>query len=110
MVAKAFRSPEAARKHFTVFAPEAYTFKEAFEIFIKKARPESKIKQLNLGLMTFFSKFSSHKEFRLILQLMNYFNKTQEQGNPEEANKLLGAPETTLEKWCEEYKKTLKNE
>jgi hypothetical protein len=37
-------------------------------------------------------------------ELMAYFEKAREAGDPAEANQLLGAPETTLDAWIEQHK------
>lgn len=43
---------------------------------------------------------------RLVAQLMDFFEKIGEGGSPEEANKLFGAPQTTLEQWCKKQSGT----
>lgn len=42
--------------------------------------------------------------FEMIASMFSYFQKVPEQGNPEEAYKLLGKPEITLNKWMDSLK------
>jgi len=32
---------------------------------------------------------------------LGYYDKVGEEGSPQEANMLLGTPQTTLQQWCE---------
>lgn len=42
----------------------------------------------------------------LFAELMAYFGQVGELGDPGEANRLLGAPTTTLDRWIEQRKRT----
>jgi hypothetical protein len=40
----------------------------------------------------------------MIAEMMAYFEKVGEPGDPAEANQLLGAPETTLDQWITQHR------
>ena len=43
---------------------------------------------------------SRDKTLQAVLPFFRYSEKVAEEGDPAEANALLGAPTTTLEQWC----------
>jgi uncharacterized protein YbjT (DUF2867 family) len=104
MVVRSYLLDEAADKIFTVFGPEEYTFNEALQIFCRIARPEAKVTNVPLGVLSFFAAITFSKQLKEALPLMKYFEKQGELGNPSEADNLLGAPHTTLEQWSRNYK------
>ena len=50
-----------------------------------------------LGALTF------NTEWKGMSVLMKHYEKWGEDGSPEEANRLLGAPRVTLKEWCETH-------
>lgn len=106
MVSKSFKLSGATNKRFFIYGPEALTMKEALEKYCSIVRPGIKISSVPIWTISLIGKLSFNPEMRFIAQLMNFFEKTGEGGNPTEANNLLGAPQTTLEKWCESQSKT----
>ena len=52
-----------------------------------------------LGALTF------NKEWKSTAVLMQHYEKWGEDGLPEEANRLLGAPVVSLPKWCEKNRR-----
>ncbi|MBI5353592.1 MAG: NAD(P)H-binding protein [Chloroflexi bacterium] len=98
MVSKSYQTDETLNKEFYIFGPEAHTMGEAMEIYAKyKGVKVSSIstKMLSvLGLLTF------NIELKSLAILMGYYERHGEDGSPEEANRLLGAPKVTLKEWC----------
>jgi hypothetical protein len=39
-----------------------------------------------------------------VVRLIEYFDTTEEHGDPADANALLGAPSTTLDEWTQSWK------
>jgi len=101
MVSKAFRLPEATNKRFFIYGPEALTMREALVKYCSVVHPEIKVSSTPIWLLSLIGKVSFNAELQFIAELMKFFEKTSEGGNPAEANKMLGAPTTTLAQWCE---------
>jgi uncharacterized protein YbjT (DUF2867 family) len=102
MVTNAYNNREAYNKAFYVHGPEPYHMKALLENYCEVIHPEiKKVNSLSLGMMKFISKLTRNKELREAVNLFGYFERTPEMGNPEEANILLGKPETTFEKWLQ---------
>jgi len=103
MVSKAFRIDEAKNKRFFVFGPEALTTLEALKIYCSIVHPGVNISSMPIWLLSLIGKLSFNAELQFIADLMRFFEEVGEgRGEPEEANRLLGAPTTTLEQWCRE--------
>lgn len=101
MVSKAFRLPEATNKRFFIYGPESLTMREALVKYCSVVHPEIKVSSTPIWLLSLIGKVSFNTEIQFIAELMQFFEKTSEGGDPTEANTLLGAPTTTLKQWCE---------
>jgi uncharacterized protein YbjT (DUF2867 family) len=99
MVSKSYQTDEALNKELYIFGPEALTMGEAMKIYADhagiKVAPMSTSMLLALGTLTF------NAEWKGMATLMKHYEKWGEDGSPEEANRLLGAPKITLREWCE---------
>lgn len=102
MVSNAFRLSEAANKRFFIYGPESLTMREALVKYCSIVHPEIKVSSTPIWLLSLIGKVSFNAELQFIAELMKFFEKTSEGGDPAEANTLLGTPTTTLEQWCEE--------
>lgn len=100
MISKAFQLPEAANKRFFVYGPEALTMSEALEKYCSIVHPGVKVSSVPIWLMSLIGKVSFNAELQFIAELMRFFDKVGEGGDPAETNKLLGTPATTLNRWC----------
>ncbi len=105
MAVAAFSNPEAAGKRLTVFGPEPLTFDEVITRFSEKLYPNARIVHIPFMLMRLICRFKG-QEFRFFYDLMKYFEVTPDEGDPAEANRLLGAPTVTLDKWIESRMQT----
>ncbi len=101
MVSKAFQLPEAENKRFFIYGPEALTMQEALEKYCSVVHPGMKVSSIPIWLISLIGKVSFNAELQFIAELMRFFDKVGEGGDPTEANELLGVPTTTLEQWCE---------
>lgn len=104
MVSRAFQLPEAANKRFFIYGPDALTMREALINYCSIVRPEIKVSFIPIWLISLIGKVSFNAELQFIAELMSFFDKVGEGGDPAEANKLLGTPTTTLEQWCEKQR------
>lgn len=100
MVSRAFQLSEAANKRFFIYGPEGLTMLESLTKYCSIVRPEVKASSIPFWLASLIGKVSFNAELQFITELMRYFEKVGEGGDPTEANKLLGTPTTTLEQWC----------
>ena len=48
-----------------------------------------------------------NKEMKFACDVLGFFEKVGEAGDPTEANSILGAPKTTLDEWLEQRKNKL---
>jgi uncharacterized protein YbjT (DUF2867 family) len=104
MVSRAFQEPEAANKIFYVQGPEALTLEEALRLYCSLLAPSAKVTTVPLWLMSVMDTLFLGKQMRRTLQTMQVLRHTGETGDPSEANRILGAPTTTLRAWCEQQR------
>ncbi len=97
MVSKSYQTDETLNKELYIFGPEAYTMGEAMKIYADhtgvKVAPMSTQMLAALGALTF------NAEWKGMAVLMKHYENWGEDGSPEEANRLLGAPQVTLQEW-----------
>ncbi|MBI5024403.1 MAG: NAD(P)H-binding protein [Candidatus Omnitrophica bacterium] len=105
MVSKSFQLPEAANKRFFVYGPEALTMTEALKKYCSIVHPGVKVSSVPIWLLSLIGRVSFNAELQFIAELMRFFEKVGEGGDPTEANRLLGTPTTTLEQWCNRQRK-----
>jgi len=98
MVSKSYQTDVTLNKELYIFGPEAYTMGEAMRIYAEhagvKVSPISTTMLSALGMLTF------NAEWKGMAVLMKHYENWGEDGSPEEANFLLGAPQMTLNEWC----------
>ncbi len=103
MVSKSYQTDETLNKELYIFGPEAYTMGEAMKIYADhtgvKVAPMSTQMLAALGALTF------NVEWKGMAVLMKHYENWGEDGSPEEANRLLGAPRVTLQEWLKNLDK-----
>lgn len=100
MVSRAYQLEDAINKRFYIYGPEAMTMKTALERYCAKFHPEvEKISVMPIWLAKLLGTLTGNEMLKFASGLMSYFDKTPEGGDPTEANKILGAPATTLNTW-----------
>ena len=101
MVSKAFTLEEAKNKKFTVFGPEKFTIPEAVDkfnaIFYPNAKPATSKPYWLANLLALII----GEKLKYAISIFKYFEDHPEEGNPDEANALLGKPETGLKAFFE---------
>ena len=97
MVSKSYQTNETLNKDLYIFGPEAYTMGDAMKIYSQhtgvKVAPISTTMLSVLGTLTF------NAEWKGMAVLMKHYENWGEDGSPEEANRLLGAPQVYLRDW-----------
>jgi uncharacterized protein YbjT (DUF2867 family) len=99
LVSTAFRTLESAGKALYVFGPRYRTLMEAARIFRDIAHPGKRILKAPLGVMVAVGSLIPNREMWFGAQMMRYLNRVGEPGDPDETNRLLGAPEITIEQF-----------
>jgi uncharacterized protein YbjT (DUF2867 family) len=105
MVSTAYQREEAANKRLFVHGPEALTATAALERYCRAFHPEiESVSVMPIDAAKAVAESTGNDFLRLAAELMGYFEKVGEMGDPTEANELLGAPTTTLDAWIESGK------
>jgi len=100
MVSKAYATPAAANKTLHIFGPELWTLGQALQTYCRVARPGAKVSSVPFWMAALIASLSRDTELKAVLPFFRYSEKVVEEGDPAEANALLGAPTTTLAQWC----------
>ena len=102
MIEEAFSNQKARNKAFYILGPEPYRMKDLLEKYCITTYPEiKKVSVVPFGMIKFIAFLKRSKMLKNVAELFAYFEKTGENCDPEETNKLLGKPEITFEKWLE---------
>ncbi|MEJ2217724.1 MAG: NAD(P)H-binding protein [Gemmatimonadota bacterium] len=105
MVTAAYRTEEAAGKRFYIHGPAAINMHEALDRYREALHPDiDAVSTLPTWLGRVLAAATRNKELRFACQLMAYFDRVGEPGDPTEASRVLGKPTTTLDEWLEERK------
>ena len=100
MVSKSYQSDETLNKELYIFGPEAYTMGEAMKIYTSIASPDLKVSPVSRRMLAILGALTFNTEWKSTATLMGHYERHGEDGSPEEANRLLGRPTTTLMEWC----------
>jgi len=108
MVSTAYQKEEAANKRLFVHGPEAITMKHALGRYCQVFHPDGKpVSVMPIWLAKVIGVLTRNDGLKFASSLMAYFDKVGELGDPTEANRILGAPTTTLDAWIERRKAQL---
>jgi uncharacterized protein YbjT (DUF2867 family) len=100
MVAESYRRPEAINKRFYVHGPQAFTSFEALQAYCRVLHPEiTRFVHIPFWVGRVATWLRRRPDLRFATNLLAYFEKVGERGDPAEANTILGAPEITLDQW-----------
>lgn len=100
MVSKSYQSDESLNKELYIFGPEAYTMGEAMKIYASITAPDLKVSPVSRRMLAILGALTFNTEWKSTATLMGHYERHGEDGSPEEANRLLGRPTTTLMEWC----------
>ena len=105
MVSAAFQLDDAANQTFFIHGPEAIHMYDAMERYCQTFHPEiEKVGTMPVWMGKLMGMLMGSAELKFAANLMGYFEKVPELGNPAETNALLGAPTTTLDEWITQRK------
>ncbi len=101
MVSRSYQTPGALNKELYIYGPQAFTMAEALKTYCGIVDPLVRVATIPIWLLSLLGRITFNVELRSIAELLAYYDKIGEEGDPREANELLGAPATTLQQWCE---------
>lgn len=105
MVSASYRLEEAANKKLFIHGPEAVTIREALRRYCAVFHPEiRKTSTMPLWLVRLIATVRRDKQMKFAGELISFSEKVGECGDPTEANRILGAPQITLEEWIGQRK------
>jgi uncharacterized protein YbjT (DUF2867 family) len=102
MVSNAYQRDEAVNKRLYVHGPEGIKFQEALERYRQAFHPEiDPVAPVPIEAASEMAAASGNPMLTFFAEMMAYFDQVGEFGDPAEANRILGAPSTTLDAWIE---------
>jgi len=105
MISVAYQGAGAANRKLFVHGPELQTTVEALERYCQAFYPEvESVPLMPIAAARATAASTGNQMLGFFAELMAYFEKVGEMGDPAEANELLGAPTTTLDAWIERQK------
>ena len=104
MVSAACQTDEAVGKRLYVHGPEAIAMRDALERYRVALHPEiASVSNMPTWLGRLIGTVTRNPMLKFASELMAYFERVGEPGDPTEANRLLGAPRTTMDQWLQEH-------
>jgi uncharacterized protein YbjT (DUF2867 family) len=108
MVAAAYGGAEAVNKKLFIHGPEAITRVQALERYCEVFHPEvGTISLMPIETANAVAGSTGNDMLKFFAALMAYFEKVGEMGDPADANRLLGAPSTTLDDWLSQRQEAI---
>jgi uncharacterized protein YbjT (DUF2867 family) len=104
MVAASYDDDRSLGKRLFIHGPNSMTLPEAIRSFHQASFPEVKLRRLRPWQARIVAKLTGNPSLEAVASLIAYFDRTQEHGDPTEANTLLGKPTVTLEEWIRTWK------
>ncbi len=98
MVSKSYQTDETLNKELYIFGPEAYTMGDAMKIYAE--HNDIKVSRMSTQMLAVLGTLTFNAEWKGMSVLMKHYENWGEDGSPDEANRLLGAPQLTLNEWC----------
>ena len=100
MVANAYQREGALGKRLYIHGPEQISMEGALEQYCRAFHPEiESVSLMPIEMARSVADSTGNKMLGFFTELMAYFQKVGETGDPAEANEILGAPTTTLAEW-----------
>jgi uncharacterized protein YbjT (DUF2867 family) len=107
MVSTAYRLEEAAGRVFYIHGPEAMPIHEAVDRYREALHPEiASTGTMPTWMARALATVTRNQRLRFAADLMAYFDRVGEPGDPADANRLLGTPTTTMSDWLAGQRKS----
>ena len=69
------------------------------------AHPSAKVKVISFWTLRLLAFIYRRPQLKAVIPVMDYFAKTPQEGDPSEANELLGTPTVTVAEWAHKRKR-----
>lgn len=99
IVADSYTDDRAIGMRLFVHGPEALTLPKAIEKYADIKNPDVNKMRLKLWQARLIATLTGRKPLMEVTNLVTYFDKVGELGDPAETNIMYGAPPTTLDEW-----------
>lgn len=104
MVSTAFSLEDPVDKRYFIYGPQALAIEEALDRYCTTCAPHIKnIAVMPTRFARILGKITFNKGLKSSVSYMSFFEKVGEQGDPEEANSILGSPAISLDEWIKAY-------
>ncbi|MBI5943380.1 MAG: NAD(P)H-binding protein [Chloroflexi bacterium] len=97
MVSQSYQGDEALNKELYIFGPEALTMGDAMKMYADHAG--LKVAPVSTKMLALMGTLTFNTEWKSMSTLMGHYERWGEDGSPEEANRLLGAPQINVREW-----------
>jgi len=107
MVSASYKLKEPIKKELFIRGPEGILLYGALKKYCSVFHPEiKKVKIVPFWIYNFLATVTSNKKMKYASKVMTFFEKIGEgdDGDPTEADRLLGPPKTTLDEWLKHLK------
>lgn len=108
MMSRALDSMATQNRALYLFGPEVWTMREALERYVDALRPDLNVQTLPLPVARLIATLTGNQDLRFAADLFAAFAAIGEEGDPTEANRLLGAPATSLAQWLDMRREALR--
>jgi uncharacterized protein YbjT (DUF2867 family) len=99
MVSAALRSIAAVGRRLYIHGPEAYTMHDALARYCRAEHPGIEPTIVPIDIARRLAETGGDPALGFMVEMMAYFDRAGEGGESSEANRILGAPEITLDAW-----------
>ena len=99
LIAQSLLNQDAFGRTFYAFGPQALTMREALERYRGILDPSLRITQLPIAVARLIGTVGQNRRLRFAASLFEGFALIGEEGDPEECQRILGKPQTTLDEW-----------
>ena len=99
MVLHSIERPPVAGRVLYAFGPEPFSMREALEKYMAVLHPGGRIQTVPLPIARWIARLTGNRDVRFATLLFEGFVAIGEDGDPREANELLGTPQTRLDAW-----------
>lgn len=106
MVSRVYQLPQAPDRRFELYGPEPLTQSEVVRRFCAIARPGTRIHFIPVWLADFYLHLTGHKNRQYSMQVVRLYKRIGEPGDPQTADRSLGLPGVTYQRWCEAQQPT----
>jgi uncharacterized protein YbjT (DUF2867 family) len=103
MVSRAFEPDEAVGRTFSIHGPGAGRLEDWLKEYCALVNPQAKVSHVPFWLLGTVAAITRNRQLKAAVSLMRYFDGLPEFGDPQESNRILGAPTLTLAAWAAEY-------